>query len=95
MASDGTFLVCFSGQLEFIDLTAAAGSAWHCKYEIIAGPDWQAISGLESAVSQTANIVVNGDKIVFNLPVEVTYKSTNPYGCKYIRMYVCRFVCTE
>ncbi|GLV34472.1 B9d1 [Carabus blaptoides fortunei] len=47
---------------------------------MIAGPDWKVISGLESAVSQTANVVVNGDKIVFNLPIDITYKSTNPYG---------------
>lgn len=82
MSSDGMFLASFNGQIEYIDITAASGSSYHCKYEIVTGPDWKIVSGLEAGVSQTANVVVNGDKIVLNLPVEVTFKSTNPFGCK-------------
>lgn len=81
--SDGAFLISVSGQIEYIDILAGAGSSWHCKYEFVAGTDWKIVGGLEAGLSQIANVVVNGDKIVLNLPVEIIYKSTNPYGCKY------------
>lgn len=81
--TDGTFLVSISGQIEFIDILASAGSSWHCKYEFVAGPDWKVVSGLEAGLSQIANVVSNGAKIVLNLPLEIIYKSTNLYGCKY------------
>ncbi|VEN62709.1 unnamed protein product [Callosobruchus maculatus] len=36
--SDGTFLVCISGQLEWIDVLTPAGSSWHCKCDFFSGP---------------------------------------------------------
>ncbi|XP_072381021.1 B9 domain-containing protein 1 [Diabrotica undecimpunctata] len=78
--SDGTFLVCLTGQIEWIDILATSGTSWHCKYEFSSGPDWKVSGGLESGLSQVANIVNNGDKIVLNLPIEIQFKSTNPYG---------------
>lgn len=79
--SNGSFLIFISGQIEWVDVLAAAGSTWHCKYEFVAGSDWKIIGGLEAGLSQTASIVRNGDRVVFNLPIEVIYKSTNPHGC--------------
>ncbi|GJQ81803.1 hypothetical protein Trydic_g344 [Trypoxylus dichotomus] len=78
--TDGTFLLSINGQLEWVDFLAPAGSEWHCKYEFIAGPDWNIISGLEAGITQIATIVRNGAKIIFNFPIEIVYKSTNPYG---------------
>ncbi|CAG9812437.1 unnamed protein product [Phaedon cochleariae] len=78
--SDGSFLLCISGQIEWIDILAPAGSSWHCKYELSFGPDWKIVGGLEAGMSQIANVVTNGDKVVFNLPLEIQFKSTNPYG---------------
>lgn len=80
--SDGTFLVSITGQIETIDILAPSGTSWHCKYEFVTGPDWKIIGGLESGLSQTSNVVVNGDRVVLNLPIEVNFKSTNIYGCK-------------
>lgn len=80
--SDGTFLLCISGQLEWLDILAPAGSAWHCKYEFFSGSDWKIIGGLEAGLTQIANVVHNGDKVVLNFPLEVQFKSTNPHGCK-------------
>lgn len=81
--TDGTFLLCITGQIEFVEfILAPAGSAWHCKYEFFHGPDWKIIGGLEAGLSQVSNIVRNGDKIVFNFPLEIQFKTTNPYGCK-------------
>lgn len=81
--TDGSFLLLINGQIEWIDILAPAGSVWHCKYEFITGPDWTIVGGLEAGVSQTANVVRNGSKIVLNFPIEIVYKSSNPYGCKY------------
>lgn len=83
---DGTFLISITGQLEWIDITASAHSSWYCKYEIITGSDWKIISGLEAGVSQNAIVSFNNDKIVFNLPIEITFQSTNPYGCKFLKL---------
>lgn len=80
--SDGTFLISISGQIEYIDILASAGSSWHSKYELVVGSDWKVVSGLEGGLSQVANVVINGAKIVLNLPIEIMYKSTNPFGCE-------------
>ncbi|XP_050297863.1 B9 domain-containing protein 1 [Anthonomus grandis grandis] len=78
--SDGTFLISFTGQIEFAELMSTAGSSYHCKYEFYSGPDWKIIGGLEHGISQIANAVNNNDKVVFNFPVDVQFKSTNPFG---------------
>ncbi|KAL1494109.1 hypothetical protein ABEB36_009760 [Hypothenemus hampei] len=78
--SDGTFLLIISGQIEFLDVMAPANTSYHCKYEFYSGPDWKIIGGLENGLSQVANIINNNDKVVFNFPVEVQFKSTNPFG---------------
>nr|CAH7730592.1 unnamed protein product [Callosobruchus chinensis] len=78
--TDGTFLVCISGQIEWIDVLAPAGSSWHCRCDFFSGPDWKIIGGLEAGLSQIAHVAHNGDKVVFNFPIEIQFKSTNPYG---------------
>ncbi|KAF2899123.1 hypothetical protein ILUMI_07050 [Ignelater luminosus] len=78
--SDGTFLLSLSGQIDYISILAGAGSSWHCKYEFVAGPDWKIVGGLEAGLSQTANVVSNGEDIVLNLPIDIVYKSTNLHG---------------
>ncbi|XP_017778777.1 PREDICTED: B9 domain-containing protein 1-like [Nicrophorus vespilloides] len=78
--SDGSFLVSVDGQIEWLEVLAPAGSRWHCKYEFVSGPDWQLIGGLEAGLSQTANVIQNGDKVTLNLPIQIVYKSTNPHG---------------
>ncbi|XP_044253049.1 B9 domain-containing protein 1-like [Tribolium madens] len=93
--SEGTFLVSLTGQIESLDILAPAGSSWHCKYEFVTGPDWKIIGGLEAGLSQTANVVVNGARVVFNLPIEITFKSTNIYGWPQIVISVYRGVQLE
>ncbi|KAH0808470.1 hypothetical protein GEV33_014323 [Tenebrio molitor] len=77
---DGTFLVSITGQIEYVDILAPSGTSWHCKYEFVTGADWKIIGGLEAGLSQTSNVVVNGDKVVLNFPLEINFKSTNIYG---------------
>lgn len=81
--SDGNFLLCIRGQIELVEYVfSPAGSSWHCKYEVFHGPDWTIISGLEAGLSQISHIKNNGDNIVFNFPIEIQFKTTNPFGCK-------------
>lgn len=79
-----TFLVGITGQIDFAEIILApAGSSWHCKYECFHGPDWKILGGLESALSQVSLIAAHSDKIVFNLPLQMHFRATNPYGCKF------------
>ncbi|XP_076273989.1 B9 domain-containing protein 1 isoform X1 [Rhynchophorus ferrugineus] len=80
MSEGGTFLLSITGQIEFAEVMASAGSAFHCKYEFCSGPDWKIIGGLEAGITQIANVVNNNDRVVFNYPIDVQFKSTNPYG---------------
>ncbi|XP_066153528.1 B9 domain-containing protein 1 isoform X1 [Euwallacea fornicatus] len=78
--SDGTFLLSLIGQIEFLDVMAPANASYHFKYEFYTGPDWKVIGGLETGLSQVANVINNNDKVVFNFPIDVQFKSTNPFG---------------
>ncbi|XP_073828742.1 B9 domain-containing protein 1 [Musca autumnalis] len=53
-----------------------------CRYECVAGPDWELVSGTKDGITQYASNH-NGnfnDPIVFNMPIELTYRSTNVFG---------------
>lgn len=77
-----SFMYSINGQIEWVDVLAGSGTSWHCKYDLVAGTDWKLVGGLEGGVSQTACVVTNAEKVVLNLPIEATYKTTNPFGCK-------------
>ncbi|XP_041565527.1 B9 domain-containing protein 1 isoform X1 [Drosophila elegans] len=53
------------------------------RYELVAGPDWQLSSGPRHGLTQMATNRRGhfNEPIVFNMPIEVTYKSTSPFGC--------------
>ncbi|XP_052858604.1 B9 domain-containing protein 1 [Drosophila gunungcola] len=52
------------------------------RYELVAGPDWQLSSGPRHGLTQLATNRRGhfNEPIVFNMPIEVTYKSTSPFG---------------
>ncbi|XP_005191570.1 B9 domain-containing protein 1 [Musca domestica] len=53
-----------------------------CRYECFAGLDWELVSGSKDGITQYASNR-NGnfnDPIVFNMPIELTYRSTNVFG---------------
>lgn len=51
------------------------------RYDVVAGDDWEMVSGVNSGITQSANSG-HSDQIVFNMPIEFTFKSTNIHGCK-------------
>jgi len=54
------------------------------RYELVAGPDWQLFSGPQHGLTQMASNKRSNfnEPIVFNMPIEVTFKSTSPFGCE-------------
>lgn len=76
-------MVSLAGQVVCLEVLAGAGSRWHCKYEFVHGADWRCVGGVQAGLSQIANVVQNGEKVVLNLPIQIVFRSTNPYGCEY------------
>ncbi|KAJ7305999.1 hypothetical protein JRQ81_010365 [Phrynocephalus forsythii] len=73
------FLLMVNGQIEsaqfpeFNDL--------YCKYCFVYGYDWAPTSGLEEGISQiTSKNRDSQQELVWNFPIDITFKSTNPFG---------------
>mmetsp|Transcript_44179 Transcript_44179/g.140597 ORF Transcript_44179/g.140597 Transcript_44179/m.140597 type:complete len:205 (+) Transcript_44179:202-816(+) len=77
-ASD--FTVMATGQLESADMPGVDNA--YCKYSIVHGEDWRIIEGVEDGITQvTRKSPSNPDSnLVWNFPLDITYKSTNPFG---------------
>jgi B9 domain-containing protein 1 len=53
----------------------------YCSYSFVYGQDWTVISGLTQGITQTAKRGTGENKnFVWNFPVDITFKSTNPFG---------------
>lgn len=54
----------------------------YCRYVFTQGNDWEIIGGLESGLSQTSckNALASESDIIWNFPIDVTFKSTNVFG---------------
>ncbi len=53
------------------------------KYFFVHGQDWDKVAGLEEGSTQIGHKSVDQRQIIaFNFPVDITFKSTNPFGCK-------------
>ncbi|RWS17119.1 B9 domain-containing protein 1-like protein [Dinothrombium tinctorium] len=53
----------------------------YCKYALVYGDDWSLVSGLEEGVSQIARKSTDERQIfTWNMPLDLTFKSTNPHG---------------
>ncbi|XP_045497708.1 B9 domain-containing protein 1 [Colias croceus] len=75
------FLVSFNGQIEYVLFPAGVfDDQLYLQYDIVWGPDWEPISGLSSGTSQIASSGNDPEKVVFNLPIEMVFGSTNVYG---------------
>lgn len=80
------FYISTIGQLQSVYFPVGPSSrSVHCRYEVVHGPDWELISGQKSGITQCASVGnSNFHTIIFNMPLEFTFKSTNPFGCKLI-----------
>lgn len=84
MEASEYFFINITGQIDFAYYPIGFdGQKLFCRYDVVAGPDWELVSGFSSGVTQNASIGLSNDKVVFNMPMEMMFKSTNPYGCEY------------
>ncbi|KAM5152208.1 B9 domain-containing protein 1 isoform 1-T1 [Mantella aurantiaca] len=80
MASPASvFLLDVTGQIDSAEFPEF--DELYCKYCFVYGHDWAPASGVEEGISQIASKNRHiKQEIVWNFPVEITFKSTNPYG---------------
>lgn len=53
------------------------------KYFFVYGQDWENIAGIDEGASQIGHKSIDKrDQISLNFPIEATFKSTSPFGCK-------------
>lgn len=83
MDTDNCLHLSVTGQIESCYFPIGCNSSRiFCRYDITAGPDWEIISGMSSGVTQISCAGDRIEDIVFNMPLEIMYQSTNPFGCK-------------
>lgn len=91
MEASEYFFINITGQIDFAYYPIGFdGTRLFCRYDVVAGSDWELISGMSSGVTQNASTGMTNEKVVFNMPLEMMFKSTNPFGCKCIE-FVERF----
>lgn len=78
-AQEASFIVQCLGQ---IDSGSFSSDYLYCRYGFSFGNDWDIIAGLDNGLSQTAcrNALSSDSKVVWNFPVDATFKSTNVHG---------------
>ncbi|XP_023369777.1 B9 domain-containing protein 1 isoform X2 [Otolemur garnettii] len=73
------FLLMVNGQVESAQFPEY--DDLYCKYCFVYGQDWAPTAGLEEGISQiTSKSQDVRRELVWNFPIDVTFKSTNPYG---------------
>ncbi|XP_028417327.1 B9 domain-containing protein 1-like [Dendronephthya gigantea] len=73
------FLVMVSGQIEIARFPEF--DELYCKYNFVYGQDWLVTSGIEEGISQITQKSHDSRQVfVFNFPLDITFKSTNPSG---------------
>mmetsp|Transcript_5517 Transcript_5517/g.6349 ORF Transcript_5517/g.6349 Transcript_5517/m.6349 type:complete len:198 (-) Transcript_5517:80-673(-) len=73
------FTVMFTGQLEHATIPDSDNA--YCKYLLVHGDDWSVLDGLEDGISQiTRRSAGPSGRLVWNFPLDITYKSTNAFG---------------
>lgn len=78
-ATNSVFLLMVNGCIETVDIPEY--NEVFLKYFFVFGQDWELVSGLEEGSSQIGHKSIdNRQKIAFNFPLDVTYKSTSPFG---------------
>ncbi|XP_046352538.1 B9 domain-containing protein 1-like [Haliotis rufescens] len=79
MAASSVFMVMASGQIETAEFPEFDDI--YCRYCYTHGPDWLITTGMEEGITQITKKSRDEKQIfVWNFPLDVTFKSTNPYG---------------
>jgi len=88
------FTVIVNGQIEFAEYPGASSLA--CAYQFVYGPDWEVVrvtgesASLESGMTQIAQRSTGcKSTYVWNFPIEIVFKTTNPWGWPKIVCSLC------
>lgn len=93
MEASEYFFINIIGQIDYAYYPIGFdGQKLFCRYDVVAGPDWELVSGFSSGVTQNASVGETNDKVVFNMPVEMMFKSTNPFGCEFFSKNLIRII---
>lgn len=77
---DSSFFVNCTGQISSAHFGPNDGL--YCRYIFSFGPDWTILSGVDNGLSQTGKVnpVYSDEGVIWNFPIDVTFKSTNVFG---------------
>ena len=74
-----SFTLLASGQLEGAEIPNRDNA--YCKFMFVSGDDWTFVDGVEEGVTQVTRKTSGVDeRLVWNFPVDATFKSTNAFG---------------
>jgi B9 domain-containing protein 1 len=83
MTTENFFYLNVIGQIESANFPLGPdGNGIFCRFDVVVGSDWEIVSGIRTGVTQCANVGPDFENIVFNMPIECTFKSTNIHGCE-------------
>ncbi|XP_077590173.1 B9 domain-containing protein 1 [Stigmatopora nigra] len=78
-SSPSVFLLSVNGQIEGANFPYYDNL--YCKYCFVYGQDWIPTTGLEEGITQiTCKRKESSQKLIWNFPLDITFKSTNPSG---------------
>ncbi|XP_031717962.1 B9 domain-containing protein 1 [Anarrhichthys ocellatus] len=78
-SNPSVFLLTVNGQIEGANFPEYDNL--YCKYCFVYGHDWAPTSGLEEGITQiTCKGSQSSHTLIWNFPLETTFKSTNPSG---------------
>ncbi|XP_013862393.1 B9 domain-containing protein 1 isoform X2 [Austrofundulus limnaeus] len=77
-SSPSVFLLAVNGQIEGANFPEYDNL--YCKYCYVYGHDWAPTTGLEEGITQITCKSSHSHRLIWNFPLETTFKSTNPYG---------------
>ncbi|MED6291610.1 B9 domain-containing protein 1 [Characodon lateralis] len=72
------FLLTVNGQIE--EANFPDYDNLYCKYCYVYGHDWAPTTGLEEGITQITSKSIQSHRLIWNFPLETTFKSTNPSG---------------
>ncbi|XP_032442602.1 B9 domain-containing protein 1 [Xiphophorus hellerii] len=77
-SNSSVFLLTVNGQIEGANFPDY--DHLYCKYCYVYGHDWAPTTGLEEGITQITSKSSQSHKLIWNFPLETTFKSTNPSG---------------
>ncbi|XP_076390422.1 B9 domain-containing protein 1 isoform X2 [Megachile rotundata] len=79
MSVEGEFFLSITGSIEYAEFYDTSNA--YCKYGFHFGPEWSVVAGIEEGLTQMCKCSSDPRNLaVWNFPLEITFKSTNPHG---------------